>query len=143
MLKSLIDEFLPDLDGAIAKKLLRDLEDAGERIAVAEGAKLAARGLVKGIDAFAAVAVRHLSPVDAADLTDSYVEMLKEQIEQLTEAISDYAPLALDVEANKKRHGTKSAEANAARQRREVGIAEMRQEVKDVLLAAIGDETAD
>lgn len=143
MLKDLLDDVLPDLPADLGKKLLRDLEDAAETIAVAEGAKLMARALVKGIDAFAAVAVRNLAPDQSEALVDAYVLRLQEQFDQLVDATALYAPLALDVESKKERFGTKSAEANAARKAREAGILGVRQEVKDLLLAAIGDEPAD
>lgn len=143
MLKGLIEDVLPGLSGDVVKKLLQELEDVAEGIAVNEGAKLVARGLVKGIDAFAAVAVKHLAPSDTEALTKAYVATLATQMDQLSQAARLYVPLALDVEINKERFGKNSTEANAARKRREVGITEMRQEVKDLLLAATGDEPVD
>lgn len=143
MLKDLIREALPDLGPDTAGNLLRQLEDVGEEIAVDAGAKLAARGLVKGIDLFARVAVKNLSRDEADDLTTSYVDAIVVQLDQLIEAIQSYAPLAFAVEAAKKEHGDKSAEANAARRAREVAMNELRQEVRDVLKAATGGEVAD
>lgn len=143
MLKDLIERALPDLDGALTKQLLRDLEETAEGIAVSEGAKLVARGLVKGIDGVAAVAFKNLSPSEADRLIGAYAVTVRGQLDQLMVATVDYVPLAMDVERNKNQFGKNSAEANAARKRREVGITEMRQEVRDILLAATGDEPAD
>lgn len=142
-LKDLIDDVLPDLDGGAAKKLLSGLEAEAKSVAVGEIAKLAARGLVKGIDGFAKAAVRHLGPNDTVVLMDAYANALEAQFQQLAEAAVEYAPLALDVEIRKERYGSSSAEANEARQRREVAMGELRAEVKDLLLTAVGSEAGD
>jgi len=143
MLKDLIGDVLPDLDDVQLKRLLRKLEDVGEEIAVGEVAKLAARGLVKGIDAFAKFAVVNLSGADSEALAQAYVVALQAQLQDLVEAVGLYVPLALDVETNKEIHGANSEQANAARKRRETGINEIRGEMKDVLLAAVGGNVQD
>lgn len=144
-LRDLVEKALPGLDigGTVGKKLIWQLEGAAKKVAVAEIAKVVARGLVKGIDSFARIAVKNLSPAETEALMAAYVTVLQEQIRQLAIAASDYAPLALNVESKKEQFGDKSIEANQARKEREAGIKEMHAEVKDVLLAAAGGEVQD
>jgi hypothetical protein len=142
-LADLIKQAVPDLSGDVLKSLLHDLEKVGHDALVQEAGRVTARALLKGIDAFVAVAVAHLPVEDAEELTGAYADVLTAQLKDLSEATFDYIPLQVAVEAAKRAHGAKSAEAAAARQAREAGITEMRAEVRDVLLAASGGEPGD
>jgi hypothetical protein len=143
MWQNLIGKVLPGLQDAIAKKLLGDLTKAGKKIAVDEVAKQVSRITLKGIDSFLAVAVKNLPSDQASTLADAYTTALADQIDQFGEAIDAYLPLQLAVEVAKKQHGDKSPEANAARAARVAGIAEMRQEVRDVFRTVTGGTVAD
>ena len=143
MFEDIIREVLPNVTGTLKDNLLQQLEAVGKKVLVDEAQKQVARALLKSIDTVVTIAVANLPRGDAVKLGEAYAEALLMQVEQLADAIDDYVPLQVDVEVTKQQHGTTSPQAQAARKRREVGITELRAEVRDVLRAATGDEPED
>lgn len=132
------------LTDQIEKMLVNELKKIGAQALVGEASKLASRALLKGIDGVAAAAVKHMSDAQAQAFANEFVsEVVGLQYDQLLDAFKAYVPLAVAVEMAKEKHGSNSAQANAARALRQTGINEMRQEVKDVLLASMGSAPAD
>lgn len=143
MLEKLIAQFLPNLVGDLKEKILGQLEGIAKKYVFDQMSKQMARAIVKGIDAVAKVAVKNLPRTDSEALAAAYAALLKEQLTQLSDAATIYVPLAVDVEIAKKEFGSNSAEAKAARLRREVGMGEIREEVQDVFRAATGGDVKD
>ena len=143
MWKELIDRALPGLQDTVSKKLLGDLKKSGKKLAVDAVAKQVSRIIVKSLDSFIEVTVKNLPGDQATALTDAYDVALSIQFDQLGDAIDAYIPLQMAVEVAKKQFGDKSPEANAARELRAAGIAEMRQEVRDIFRAVTGGTVVD
>lgn len=135
--------FLDGLSEPLKDAVLPELEKVAKGFAVDFAAKGSAQVILKGIDGSIAAIVKHLSRSQAEEFAEAYRAQLAEELAELSQAITFYMPLQLDVEWQKKVHGSKSDEANAARARRQEGINALRQETKDLLLAAIGETPAD
>ena len=128
----------------IQKKLVIDLKHIGAQALVSESAKLASRALLKGIDGVVAAAVKHLSEGQVRSFADDFVsEVVGLQYDQLLDAFRAYVPLAVAVEQAKQNFGSSSGEANAARAKRQAGIDELREEVRDLLRVVAGEEPVD
>ena len=132
------------LADVIKKQLVDELKHIGTQALVTEAAKLASRSILKGLDSVVAASVKHLSPGQAKVFTDDFVtEVVGLQYDQLLDAFRAYVPLAVAVELAKREFGSNSAQVNAARAARQVGISEMREEIRDVLLVSTGGTPVD
>lgn len=144
MFEALVAGLLGDLKGDIAKKLLGELENVGKDYAAKTVSKQAGRVLVKGIDEVVERAVKVLDKVgQTEEFVESYVDQMDGEWIELLEAIKTYIPLQVAVEVAKKKHGPKSAEANAAREKRKAGIEEVHEEVRDVFAGVLGGTVTD
>ena len=142
-IKDLLDG-IPGLSGSVRSILLKELEQLAATALVNNAAKVAAQVILKGIDGTVATAVKHLPADQAARLAHEFAtEVVGQQYDQLMDAFKAYVPLQLAVEVAKKAHGGASPEANAARAARAAGIAELRQEMQDLLLAVTGKTPTD
>ena len=142
-IKDLLED-VPGLSAAVRDTLLKELEHLAATALVNEAAQVAAHVILKGIDGVVAAAVKHLPSDKAAYLTSEFAsEVVGQQYDQLIEALQEYVPLQLAVEVAKKNFGASSAQVTSARAARAHGIAELRQEVRDVLLAVTGKVPGD
>jgi hypothetical protein len=143
MFEDLIKKVLGDVESHVRDQVLGELKRFGDTISADQVAKSCSRAIMKGIDGVTAACVNSLGKGDAEKLMNAYTAELQRQISQFSEAIALYAPLDLQVELAKKTWGDKSKQANDARALREKGISEFRQELKDILDAAVGKKTSD
>lgn len=143
MFEDLIKQVLPAITDQLRHQLLKQLEGVGKQIVVNQLAKSTAHALLKSIDTVIAIAVANLPSADANRLSAAYADEVLRQVQQLGDAVGVYVPLQVSVEVAKQRHGPSSPQASAARKKRGAGIAEMRQEVRDLLRAATGQDPAD
>lgn len=144
--RDIFDDLLDELGdlGDGRAKLLKELRAIATGTLVDEAAKVASRVVLKGIDGVIEAAVRNLPPARARTLADSFLtEVIGQQYDQLREALEAYVPLQLAVEVAKRQAGPTSAQANAARARRQRGIDELREEVRDLLRTAVGKQPTD
>jgi hypothetical protein len=143
MFEQLLKFALPHLGGDLKDRLLHQLEAAVKQLAVDQLAKSTAHVLLKSIDSVIAVAVANLSRGDAQKLASAYALEVLRQLDQLSDAVHAYIPMQVTVEVAKQEHGATSPQAAAARKAREAGIAELKQEVKDLLKSATGGDVKD
>lgn len=137
-LDDLIHNALPHLSGPVLDALKKTLHRLESEFAIREVEQQTARTLLKSIDGVMAAVVERLGPEDARKFVDAYTSQLKIELIQLTIAIQNYAPKALDVELAKKEFGKNSEEVKKARVARELFIKNLRDEVHDLMIAALG-----
>jgi hypothetical protein len=142
-LDALVKQALPHLKGPILDSLKKTLHELESEYRIKEVEKQTARTLLKSIDGVMAAVCRRLNPDDARTFMDVYTSQLKIELLQLTIAIQQYAPRALNVEFAKKDFGENSVEVKKARAERQVFIKNLRDEIHDLMIAALADDTDD
>jgi hypothetical protein len=139
----LVNKELKDISTLARTQLLHELEVAGKQVAVDVIAKSFAHGLLKAIDGVVAASIKVLPKEDANKLLQGYVDVIDNEVAEFAEAMREYVPLQITVELNKKFYGGKSDQANAARAKREAGIANFRTQFQDIVRVAIGETPVD
>lgn len=125
------------------RRLVNDLEDLGREFLVPKVADSVGRVVVKAIDGVAKVGVKALPQADAERLAAAYLVEVTDQLGQFSAALDDYLPHALAVEVAKRKFGSSSAQANAARRERKKWMDEAKSEVRDIFAAIAGGEVED
>lgn len=142
--EELVRTSLGELTIEAKRKVIAELYQLGNEFVIPKVADTASRVFVKSLDGVVGASVRALEmEEDAARLSAAYLAEVTEQLSQFSAALDAYLPHALAVEVNKKRFGTKSAQANAARKVREEWMNGVRSEVRDVFKAVAGSEVVD
>lgn len=138
----LIKDVLPSLEKDAAGSLLKNLESVGEGIALHRVSAEVAHIVLKSIDGVVAAAVKTLSAEEATKIGDAYLAEIDTQVINLGEALAHYIPLQAEVEFAKRIHGNNSAEANAARAARQVGIDLIRKDIDQAFGELIGKHSS-
>lgn len=138
---SLLKEVLPNLESGLSSSLLKDLESAGEGIAVKNVAASLGHIILKAVDGVVVEAVKHLSADEASKLANSYLTEVDGEIVKIGDVLMQYIPLQVDVVSAKRQFGNNSTEANDAREKRAVGIKGFKDAVSEAFATLIDKHT--
>lgn len=138
MYSDLVHDLLPDLEVDTKNKLLAELEKLSQDFAIGHISGSVAHAVLKSVDGLIAASLKVVDKEQALILAQGFSDEVDVQMVHLQDALVRYIPLQVNVEVAKKQFGDHSADANAAREKRKVGITEVKEDVGNLMAAFVG-----